>query len=196
MKVMRPVLFLNFHGFSMTSKPNPSSGIPSRGDSTSSQNGRPIATATGSIAPKAADKILEKASESAHDARGMAIDIKNDVKAKADDMTSDVKDQATQIADEVKGQASKAVQDFQQEGTRLVDKAQQSGEKVIKATREYAKSAVGAAGKKMRQVQGQYEAAKSTTTELILEDPVRAVTVAAIGSAVLTAALIGIFRRR
>ena len=180
----------------MTYKPTSSPDIPPSGGSKNSLEGRPIASTPGSAGPKAADKMLDKASETTRDAKGMATDIKNDVKGKANDIASDVRDQTTQIADEVKGQAFKAVQDVQPEGSRLVDKAQQSGEKVIEATREYANSAVDAAGKKMRQVQGQYEAAKSTTTELILEDPVRAVTVAAIGSAVLTAALIGIFRRR
>jgi hypothetical protein len=55
---------------------------------------------------------------------------------------------------------------------------------------------VNATGQKIRQVQGRVDDVKAKANDFIQEDPVRAVTYAVIGSAVLTAAFIGIFRRR
>lgn len=76
------------------------------------------------------------------------------------------------------------------------DKMHQTGQKAIEATSAYATSAVNATGQKVREVQDRIDGAKAKANDFIQEDPVRAVTYAAIGSAVLTAALIGIFRRR
>ena len=76
------------------------------------------------------------------------------------------------------------------------DKMQQTGQKAIEATSAYATRAVNATGQKVREVQDRIDGAKVKANDFIQEDPVRAVTYAAIGSAVLTAALIGIFRRR
>lgn len=76
------------------------------------------------------------------------------------------------------------------------DRMHQTGQKAIEITGAYATSAVNATGRKVREVQDRIDDAKSKANDFIQEDPVRAVTYAAIGSAVLTAALIGIFRRR
>jgi ElaB/YqjD/DUF883 family membrane-anchored ribosome-binding protein len=99
-------------------------------------------------------------------------------------------------ADDAQTQVMDAADTAQQTVVRVADKVQKSSQKAIEVTRDYATTAVNAAGKKVREVQGQYDTAKSTASDYINEDPVRAVTYAAIGSAVLTAALIGIFRRR
>lgn len=106
------------------------------------------------------------------------------------------KDQVADKAQEVKGEVVDTVDDAKDAGSRLADKVQQSGQKAIEATSAVAKSAINVAGAKVRQVQGRIDTAKSTASDYIHEDPVRAVTYTAIGSAVLTAALIGIFRRR
>jgi vacuolar-type H+-ATPase subunit H len=100
------------------------------------------------------------------------------------------------VADDAQTQVTEAADTAQQTVSRVADKVQKSSQKAIEVTRDYATTAVNAAGKKVREVQGQYDTAKSTATGYINEDPVRAVKYAAIGSAVLTAALIGIFRRR
>jgi prophage DNA circulation protein len=100
------------------------------------------------------------------------------------------------LADQATNQVADAADAAQRTVTRVADSVKASGQKAIEVTRDYATSAVDAAGKKVREVQGQYDTAKSTATDYINEDPVRAVKYAAIGSAVLTAALIGIFRRR
>ena len=108
----------------------------------------------------------------------------------------ETKDQVADKAQEVKGEVVDTVDDAKDVGSRLADKVQQSGQKAIEATSAVAKSAINVAGAKVRQVQGRIDTAKSTASDYIHEDPVRAVTYTAIGSAVLTAALIGIFRRR
>ena len=117
-----------------------------------------------------------------------SADIRNEV----DKATETV----TEMADDVQAQVSATADRAQETVSRVADKVQQSSQKAIEVTRDYATGAVNAAGRKVREVQGQYDTAKSTATDYIHEDPVRAVTYAAIGSAVLTAALIGIFRRR
>jgi ElaB/YqjD/DUF883 family membrane-anchored ribosome-binding protein len=112
---------------------------------------------------------------------------------------SDFDKAAEAVADEVddaRPQVTEAADAAQQTVTRVADKVQKSSQRAIEVTRDYATTAVNAAGKKVREVQGQYDTAKSTATDYIHEDPVRAVKYAAIGSAVLTAALIGISRRR
>jgi ElaB/YqjD/DUF883 family membrane-anchored ribosome-binding protein len=108
----------------------------------------------------------------------------------------DTKDKVADKAQKVKGEVVDAVDDAKEAGSRMADKVQQSGQKAIEATSTLAKSAINMAGDKVRQVQGRIDTAKLTASDYIHEDPVRAVAYTAIGSAVLTAALIGIFRRR
>ena len=114
----------------------------------------------------------------------------------ASDAASKLKDSAADKVEEVKGSIVEDTQDAKEEVARVADKVQQTGQKAIEATSAYATNAVNATGQKIRQVQGRVDDVKSKANDFIQEDPVRAVTYAAIGSAVLTAAFIGIFRRR
>jgi ElaB/YqjD/DUF883 family membrane-anchored ribosome-binding protein len=149
------------------------------------------------------DKIPNASLNSAQEPRTLATassaEIRKDVErvtgkfAKAADET---KDQVADEAQKVKGEVVDAVDVTKEAGLRLADKVQQSGQKAIETTSALATSAINVAGEKVRQVQGRIDTAKSTASDYIHEDPVRAVTYTALGSAVLTAALIGIFRRR
>ncbi|MGJ7582634.1 hypothetical protein ACSFA3_20855 [Variovorax sp. RHLX14] len=140
---------------------------------------------TGGGAQKDVEQAANKASDAARDVKDQVSVMSDDAKNKAADVATDVKEKLSDITDDTKQAAS-----------NLVNKAKQSSEKAIDATRDYAKNAVDAAGKKVRDVHEQYQSAISTATGYVNEDPMRAVKYAAIGSAVLTAALIGIFRRR
>jgi ElaB/YqjD/DUF883 family membrane-anchored ribosome-binding protein len=131
------------------------------------------------------------AGDSKHPPALSAVSSSN-VRKDVDEATAHV----TETADDVKDKVVQASADAQDTVARVADRVQQSSEKAIEATRQYATTAVDAVGKRVSDVQDQYQATKSTLTEYINEDPVRAVTYASIGSAVLTAALIGIFRRR
>ncbi len=113
----------------------------------------------------------------------------SDAASKLNDTTAD------KIVD-VKGAILASGQEAKEDVARVADKVQQSGQKTIEATTAYATSAVNATGQKLREAQGRIDEVKVKANDFIQEDPVRAVTYAAIGSAVLTAALIGIFRRR
>jgi ElaB/YqjD/DUF883 family membrane-anchored ribosome-binding protein len=114
----------------------------------------------------------------------------------ASDVANNLKDSAADKVQEIKGSIVEGTQDAKEDVARVADKVQQTGQKTIEATSAYATSAVNATGQKVREVQDRIDGAKAKANDFIQEDPVRAVTYAAIGSAVLTAALIGIFRRR
>lgn len=149
------------------------------------------------------DKIPNASLNSAQEPRTLATassaEIRKDFEratGKFAKTTEETKDQVADKANEVKGEVVDAVDDAKEAGSRSADKVQQSGQKAIEATSAVAKFAINAAGEKVRQVQSRIDTAKLTANDYIHEDPVRAVTYTAICSAVLTAALIGIFRRR
>ena len=108
----------------------------------------------------------------------------------------EVKGEVVDSANDAKDQAGEVVEETKQTASRVADKVKETGDKAIEAAKGYATYAVGATGQKVRDLQERFEVAKSTASDYIHEDLVRAVTYAAIGSAVLTVALIGIFRRR
>jgi ElaB/YqjD/DUF883 family membrane-anchored ribosome-binding protein len=114
----------------------------------------------------------------------------------ASDAAGKLKDTAADKIVDVNGNVLEAAQEAKEDVSRVADKVQQGGQKVIEATSAYATSAVNATGQKLREAQGRIDEAKVKANDFIQEDPIRAVTYTAIGSAVLTAALIGIFRRR
>jgi ElaB/YqjD/DUF883 family membrane-anchored ribosome-binding protein len=114
----------------------------------------------------------------------------------ASDAASKLKDTAADKIVDVNGNVLEAVQEAKDDAARVADKVQKSGQKIIEATTAYATNAVNATGQKLREAQGRLDEAKVKANDFIQEDPIRAVTYTAIGSAVLTAVLIGIFRRR
>lgn len=114
----------------------------------------------------------------------------------ASDAAGNLKDTAADKIVDLNGNVLEAAQEAEENVSRVADRVQQSGQKVIKATSAYATSAVNATGKKLREAQGRIDEVKVKANDFIQEDPISAVTYTAIGSAVLTAALIGIFRRR
>lgn len=153
----------------------------------SAQIRKDVDRATGKVADAAKnvkDQAVDKAKE-AKEAKGETTDAVQEVKGEVVDAAKDAKDKAGEVIEETKQTAS-----------RVADKVKETGDKAIEAAKGYAAYAVDATGQKVRDVQERFEVAKSTASDYIHEDPVRAVTYAAIGSAVLTAALIGIFRRR
>lgn len=128
-----------------------------------------------------------------------SVEIRKDVERATGQFANaaqETKDQVADKAQEVKGEIIGAADNAKEAVSGIADKVQQSGQKAIERTSALAKSAVNVVGEKVRQVQGRIDTAKSTATDFIHEDPVRAVTYTAIGTAVLTVALIGIFRRR
>jgi ElaB/YqjD/DUF883 family membrane-anchored ribosome-binding protein len=142
------------------------------------------------------DAFFGKSSEARTSTPASSAAVRKDVDralGNASDVANKLKDTATEKVQEVKGSV---VEDAKEDVARVADKVQQTGQKAIKATSVYATNAVNATGQKVREVQDRIDGAKTKANDFIQEDPVRAVTYAAIGSAVLTAALIGIFRRR
>ncbi|RZI54100.1 MAG: YtxH domain-containing protein [Pseudomonas sp.] len=176
----------------MDNKPNSGNDNVSNPPKTSSSSeGSPSADLRRDV-----DRATGKIGDAAKDTKNQVVDDAKDAKDQAADAVQEVKGEVVDAAKDVKDQVSDAADDAQQTVSRMADKVQETGEKAIEATRGYATFAVNATGQKVRDLQGQFEVAKSTANDYIQEDPVRAVTYAAIGSAVLTAALIGIFRRR
>jgi ElaB/YqjD/DUF883 family membrane-anchored ribosome-binding protein len=129
-------------------------------------------------------------------ATGQIADAAKDVKDQAADKAQEIKGEIVDGAQDVKEKATEVADDAKQAVSRVADKVQQTGQKAVEATRNYASQAVNATGQKVREVQDRFDVARQTASDYIHEDPVRAVTYTAIGTAVLTAALIGIFRRR
>jgi ElaB/YqjD/DUF883 family membrane-anchored ribosome-binding protein len=158
----------------------------------------PHAPATVSSAEirKDVDRATGKFADAAKDVKDDVVDKAQDVKDQAVDKAEEVKGEIVDGAQDVKEKAAEVADDAKATVSRVADKVQQSGQKVIEATRTYASQAVNVAGQKVREVQDRVDVAKQTASDYIHEDPVRAVTYTAIGTAVLTAALIGIFRRR
>ena len=151
------------------------------------------------LSTKTPNESLNTSKEPAALATAASSEIRKDVEratGKFADAAKETKDQAGDKVQEVKGELVDAADDAKETVSRVADKVKQYSDKAIEATSTYATYAVNAAGQKVRQVQSQLDTAKSTVSDYIHEDPVRAVTYTAIGSAVLTAALIGIFRRR
>jgi hypothetical protein len=114
----------------------------------------------------------------------------------ASDAASKLKDAAADKIVDVNGNILEGAQEASKDVARVADRVQQSGQKAIKVTSAYATSAVNATGQKLREAQGRIDEVRVKANDFIQEDPIRAVTYTAIGSAILTAALIGIFRRR
>ena len=141
-------------------------------------NGPSVAQTSASASSAAIRKDVDRAMGNAFDAVGKLKDTGAD-----------------KIVD-VNGNILEAAQEAKEDVSRVADKVQQGGQKVIEATSAYATSAVNATGQKLREAQGRIDEVKVKANDFIQEDPIRAVTYTAIGSAVLTAALIGIFRRR
>ncbi len=172
--------FFCFSGFIMDSKFNPA--IPPAKTPNESLNSSKESSALATAASSEIRKDVERAT-------GKFADAAKETKDQAEDKMRDK-------AQEVKGELVDAADDAKETVSRVADKVKQYSDKTIEATSTYATYAVNAAGQKVRQVQGQIDNAKRTASDYIHEDPVRAVTYTAIGSAILTAALIGIFRRR
>ena len=173
----------------------PKSDLPS---SANASGGEPRAPDTESSAQirKDVDRATGKVADAAKDVKDQMVDTAKDAKGEAADAVQEVKGEVVDAAKDAKDQAGEVVEETKQKASRVADKVKETGDKAIEAAKGYATYAVDAAGQKVRDAQERFEVAKGTASDYIHEDPVRAVTYAAIGSAVLTAALIGIFRRR
>jgi ElaB/YqjD/DUF883 family membrane-anchored ribosome-binding protein len=113
----------------------------------------------------------------------------------ASNAAQDAKNSASDAADTIKSAASDATSQFRSSAAKAADQAQQAGGKLVDATKAYANDAVDAAGRKLSDMKSQLETAKANATEYINDDPVRAVKIAAIGGALLSAALLMLTRR-
>ena len=113
----------------------------------------------------------------------------------ASNAARDAKNSASDAADTFKGAASEAASQFRSSAAKAADQAQQAGAKAVDATKAYARDAVDAAGRRVGDMTSQLETAKANATEYINDDPLRAVKMAAIGGAVLSAALLLLTRR-
>lgn len=121
--------------------------------------------------------------------------MENSLTNSASNAAQDAKNSATDAAETLKGAAADGTGQFRSSAAKAADQAQQAGAKAVDATKAYAKDAVDAAGRKVSDMKSQFETAKASTTEYINDDPVRAVKMAAIGGAVLSAALVMLTRR-
>jgi ElaB/YqjD/DUF883 family membrane-anchored ribosome-binding protein len=181
-------LFVTLIGFVMDQKPNATPPSSNQGASPSSDalnDLRTSATMSSAEIRKDVDRATGKIADKAEDVKDRAADATREVKGEIVDGAQDIKDTVTDAAATAKEGLS-----------RVADKVQKTGEKAIEATRAFASDAVNVAGQKVRDAQGRLDDAKGKATDYIHEDPVRAVTYTAIGTAIVTAALIGIFRRR
>ena len=113
----------------------------------------------------------------------------------ASNAAQDAKNSASDAADTIKGAASDATGQFRSSAALAADQVQQAGGKAVDATKAYAKDAVDAAGRKVNDMKSQLDSAKTNATAYINDDPIRAVKMAAIGGAVLSAALVMLTRR-
>lgn len=111
------------------------------------------------------------------------------------DAGQDAKAAAIETADTIKNAAGDMAGQAQQTASKVSGQVQQAGLKAVDATRAYARDAIDSAGRKVDDVKSQLDTARTTATDYINEDPVRAVKMAAIGSALLTAVLIHMTRR-
>jgi ElaB/YqjD/DUF883 family membrane-anchored ribosome-binding protein len=102
---------------------------------------------------------------------------------------------ASNVADTVRNASSDAATVMKSAVAKAADQAQQAGGKAVDATKAYAKNAVDAAGRKVSDIKTQLESAKASATVYIKDDPIRAVQMAAIGGALLSAALVMFSRR-
>jgi ElaB/YqjD/DUF883 family membrane-anchored ribosome-binding protein len=185
-----------FERFSMQnnsgSTPYNGTNNASTGSSTNPSTFRPAGAQATDQLKDGVDKLADKAEHAKNEVKDAAKDAKNEAADKVDEL----KGKASDAAEDVKDKVADTAQDLKEKGARVADQIQESGEKAVNAASSYAKGAVRAVESKVRDVQDQFQSAKSSTSDFIHEDPVRAVTIAAVGSAVLTAALIGLFQRR
>ena len=100
------------------------------------------------------------------------------------------KNSASDAANTVRSASFDAAKQLRSSASKAADQVQQAGD----ATKTYAKNAVDAAGRKVDDVISQLASAKANATEYINDDPLRAVKMLAIGSAVLSAALVMLTR--
>jgi predicted translin family RNA/ssDNA-binding protein len=145
------------------------------------------------------DASLNRPDVARTSAPASAAAIRQDVEramGNASDAANSSKDTPGDKIVDVNGNILEGAQEAKEDAVRIADKVQQSGQRAIQATSAYATSAVNATGQKLREAQGRIDEVKVKANDFIQEDPIRAVVYTAIGSAVLTAALIGIFRRR
>jgi len=130
------------------------------------------------------------------DAKPLEMPVSYQFNPSANDAGQDAKRAALDTVDTIKTAASDVSEQAWQSTSQVVSQVQQAGSKVVEATQTYARDALDLAGRKVDDVKSQLETARITATQYINEDPIRAVTMAAIGSAVLTAVLISLTRRR
>lgn len=121
--------------------------------------------------------------------------MENQSTTHADNTTQDAKKSASNAVDMVKKAASDSAADLKSSTSKASEQAVQAGGKAVDATKAYAKDAVDAASRKVTDMKSQLETAKASATEYINDDPIRAVKIAAIGGAVLSAALVMLARR-
>ncbi|MGO4393462.1 hypothetical protein AB4Z46_19085 [Variovorax sp. M-6] len=95
----------------------------------------------------------------------------------------------------VKEAVSDVTHQTRQSVANAAEQIQRAGVQAVNATKAYANDAVDAAGRRLQAVKTQFETTKSSAAEYIHENPVRAVKMAAIGGAVLSAALVLLIRR-
>ncbi|MDN8618220.1 hypothetical protein [Variovorax ginsengisoli] len=117
------------------------------------------------------------------------------ITASASPMVAGFKPSAAEAGQAVKEAVSDVAGQTRQSVAKAAEQVQRAGVQAVNATKAYAHDAVDAAGRKLQAVKTQFETTKSSAAEYIHENPVRAVKMAAIGGAVLSAALV-LFTRR
>lgn len=110
-------------------------------------------------------------------------------------MASGVRPAIEEAGQAVKTAVSDVASQTRQSVGKAAEKVQRAGVQAVGATKAYANEAVDAAGRRLRDVRTRLETAKTSTNQYIHEDPVRAVTMAAIAGALLSAAFMLLARR-
>lgn len=113
----------------------------------------------------------------------------------ASNAARDARSSPSNAAETNKGAASDAGDQFRSSAAKAAEQVQRAGGKAVDASGAYAKDAVDAAGRKVSDLKSQLDSAKTNARAYINDDPVRAVKMAAIGGAVLSAALVMLTRR-
>ena len=121
----------------------------------------------------------------------------NDVKTPGQ-LADEFKDVGRAAADSARNiaQASKGIgQEAMHSVKSSAAEARQLGSDTVDTGRAYAKDAVNATGRKIRDLRGQWNVTRERGEQFVAEQPVRATLIAAAAGAVLTALLASALRR-
>lgn len=129
-----------------------------------------------------ADEAAKLGSEASDTVQGYAQAAKQTTRAAAESIAPHV--------EEAKRLGNRAAADAK----AYVGQAKETVKAAMDTGRVYAKDAVNAAGKKIDDLKGQIDQAKQAGAQYVIDEPVRAVVMAAVGGALITALFLAAMR--